>query len=93
MLDSIGDGYPGIDWNKLAHHLIGRTAIHGERRAHEMEEVADTLKALGIEPMMARAAAKRIKWAADKGLAEKFKGVAPESYVEVIKAIREREEK
>ncbi len=93
VLDSIGDGYPGIDWNKLAHHLIGRTAIHGERRAHEMEEVAKTLKALGIEPMMAQAAAKRIKWAADKGLAEKFKGVAPESYVEVIKAIREREEK
>ena len=93
VLDSIGDGYPGIDWNKLAHHLIGRTAIHGERRAHEMEEVAKTLKALGIEPMMAQAAAKRIKWAADKGLAEKFKGVAPESFHDVVAAIREREEK
>ncbi len=88
VLDSIGDGYPGIDWNKMASHLIGRTAIHGERRAHEMEEVADTLKALGIEPIMSEAAAKRIKWAWDKGLGEKFKGVAPESYREVVAAIR-----
>jgi len=93
VLDSVGDGYPGIDWDKLAHHLIGRTAIHGERRAHEMEEVAETLRALGIEPMMAEAAAKRIKWAADKGLAEAFQGKAPESYADVIKAINESEEK
>ena len=89
VMDSIGDGYPGLDWDKLAHHLIGRTAIHGERRAHEMEEVAETLKSLGIEPVMSAAAAKRIKWAADKGLAEKFGDKAPESYVEVIAAIND----
>ncbi len=93
VLDSVGDGYPGIDWNKMASHLIGRTAIHGERRAHEMEEVAETLKALGIEPIMSEAAAKRIKWAWDKGLGEKFKGVAPKSYVEVIKAINDADKK
>ncbi len=92
VLDSVGDGFPGLDWDKLAHYLIGRTAIHGERRAHEMEEAAETLKSLGIEPMMAAAAAKRIKWAADKGLAEKFKGKAPASYLEVVAAIRESEE-
>ncbi len=91
VMDSIGDGYPGLDWDKLAHHLIGRTAIHGERRAHEMEEVAETLKSLGIEPVMSAAAAKRIKWAADKGLAEKFGDEAPESYVEVIDAINDAE--
>jgi 3-hydroxyisobutyrate dehydrogenase-like beta-hydroxyacid dehydrogenase len=84
VLDSIGDGYPGIDWDELASHLIGRTAIHGERRAHEMEEVAATLKAMGIEPMMSDAAARRLHWAAAKGLAEKFKGVAPESYHQVM---------
>ena len=31
VLDYVGVGYPGLDWNKLAHHLIGRTALHGER--------------------------------------------------------------
>ena len=88
VLDSIGDGYPGIDWNKLASHLIGRTAIHGERRAHEMEEVAETLKSLGIEPMMSSAAAKRIAWAAGQGLKDRFGDKAPESYLEVLEVIR-----
>ncbi len=46
VLESMRVGYPGIDWNQLAHYLLGRTAIHGERRAHEMEEVAETLRAM-----------------------------------------------
>lgn len=92
VLDSIGDGYPGLDWNKLASYLIGRTAIHGERRAHEMEEAAETLKALGIEPVMAAAAAKRIHWGS-RGLKEKFGDTAPKSFHDVVAAIREREEK
>ncbi len=87
VLDSIGDGYPGIDWNKMASHLIGRTALHGERRAHEMEEVAETLKSLGIEPLMSEAAAKRIAWAAGFGLKEKFGDTAPQSYHDVLEII------
>lgn len=90
VLESIGDGYPGIDWNRLANHLIGRTALHGERRAHEMEEVAETLKSMGIEPLMSEAAAKRIAWAAGFGLKEKFAGKAPESYSEVLEIIDEK---
>jgi len=92
VLDSVGDGYPGVDWDKMAHHLIGRTAIHGERRAHEMLEVAATLSAIGIEPIMADAAARRIQWAADQGLQEKFGGAAPKDYRDVIKVIREADE-
>jgi hypothetical protein len=34
-------------------------ASHGERRAAEMEEVADTLRELGVEPLMATATVKR----------------------------------
>jgi hypothetical protein len=34
-------------------------ASHGERRAAEMEEVADTLRELGVEPLMASATVKR----------------------------------
>ena len=78
---------------KLAHHLMGRTAIHGERRAHEMEEVSDTLRAIGVEPMMSDAAAKRIHWAAGKGLKETFADGAPSDYRDVIKAIRAFDDK
>ena len=88
VLDSIGDGYPGIDWKALDSRLIGRTAIHGERRAHEMEEVAETLKALGIEPLMSEAAAKRIAWAAGQGLKDRFCDTAPESFHDVLEVLR-----
>ncbi|MCH7957387.1 MAG: DUF1932 domain-containing protein, partial [Proteobacteria bacterium] len=91
VLGSLRIGYPGIDWNQLAHYLIGRTAIHGERRAHEMEEVAETLRAMGIEPIMADAAARRIGGCAKVGLKSRFKDKAPDSYHDVIRAIEEAE--
>ena len=92
VLDSVGVGYPGLDWNQMAHYLIGRTAIHGERRAHEMEEVANTLRSIGIEPIMAEAAAKRIQWATNKGLKKVFPNDAPKDYEDVIRAIRSFDE-
>ncbi len=88
VLESVEEGYPGIDWAALATYLIGRTAIHGDRRSHEMEEVSATLKSLGIDPIMASAAAKRIKWGGSFGLRETFNDKAPDSYKDVIDAIR-----
>lgn len=91
VLESVKDGYPGLDWKALADYLIGRTAIHGVRRAHEMIEVSETLKSLGIEPMMSAAAAKRIAWAGNFGLKDRFGDKAPKSYHDVMKAIAEIE--
>ena len=93
VLDYVGEGYPGIDWNRLADYLIGRTAIHGERRAHEMAEVAETLKAMDIEPIMARAAAERLQKCAALGLKSKFGDRAPASYHSVIRAIEQADGK
>ncbi len=50
VFDSLGETFPGIDWNALANYMIGRVVVHGERRAREMEEVAETLRHLAIEP-------------------------------------------
>jgi len=91
VLESVKDGYPGLDWKALADYLIGRTAIHGVRRAHEMIEVSETLKSLGIEPMMSAAAAKRIAWAGNFGLKDRFGDKAPKSFHDVLKAIAEIE--
>jgi hypothetical protein len=52
-----------------------------------MEEVAATLRELGIEPMMAEATVRRMDWAADLGLKERFNGAFPKSYKEVLEAI------
>jgi 3-hydroxyisobutyrate dehydrogenase-like beta-hydroxyacid dehydrogenase len=56
---SLKNNYPGLDWTKVVPYNLERMASHGERRAAEMEEVADTLRELGVEPLMATATVKR----------------------------------
>ena len=86
---SLAESYPGLDWNRLADYMVGRVVVHGERRAREMEEVAETLRALGIEPIMAEATARRMEWSASLGLKARFGGEAPRSYREVVDAVEE----
>ncbi|MFJ5841636.1 DUF1932 domain-containing protein [Streptomyces shenzhenensis] len=61
VLAKVEEGYPGLGWSALADHLLGRTAVHGRRRADEMFEVAATLEELGMSPFMAAGAAHRIR--------------------------------
>ncbi len=56
---SMKNNYPGLDWAKIVPYNLERMASHGERRAAEMEEVADTLRELGVEPLMTAATVKR----------------------------------
>jgi 3-hydroxyisobutyrate dehydrogenase-like beta-hydroxyacid dehydrogenase len=56
---SLKNNYPGLDWAKVIPYNIERMASHGERRAAEMEEVAATLRELGVEPLMTTATVKR----------------------------------
>lgn len=86
VLASIEASFPGLDWTELAHYLLGRTALHAERRAHEMGEVAATLEELGIEPIMARAAAERLQRCANAHLQDAF-DEAPARYQDVIAAL------
>lgn len=90
VLDYVEEGYPGLGWKKTANYLVGRSVLHGERRAHEMIEVSETLTAMGIEPLMAASAAKRIASFAPYDLKTHFDGVPPTSYDAVFSAIRER---
>jgi 3-hydroxyisobutyrate dehydrogenase len=77
---SLKESFPTLDWNEMATYMMGRVVVHGERRAREMEEVADTLRAAGIDPIMAEATALRQDWCARLGLREYFGGEAPMSY-------------
>jgi 3-hydroxyisobutyrate dehydrogenase-like beta-hydroxyacid dehydrogenase len=56
---SMKNNYPGLDWAKIVPYNLERMANHGERRAAEMEEVADTLRELGVEPLMTSATVER----------------------------------
>jgi 3-hydroxyisobutyrate dehydrogenase-like beta-hydroxyacid dehydrogenase len=83
---SLAESFPGMDWKKLADYMVGRVVLHGERRAREMEEVADTLRELDIEPIMAEAIVRRMDWSVEAGLKQSFGGEAPKSYREVVEA-------
>ncbi|HYR91545.1 MAG TPA: DUF1932 domain-containing protein [Terriglobia bacterium] len=87
---SLAESFPGIDWKRLANYMISRVAVHGERRAREMEEVAETLRQIGIEPMMAAATARRQDWCARLGLSSEFGPDGPESYRDLLEAIRKQ---
>jgi 3-hydroxyisobutyrate dehydrogenase-like beta-hydroxyacid dehydrogenase len=81
---SLQESYPGLDWKALADYAISRVVVHGERRAREMEEVAETLRAMGIDPIMAEATARRQDWSAQLGLRSKFPPEGPKTYDEVV---------
>ena len=89
VLTSLNETFPGKDWNQMADYLVGRVAVHGERRAREMEEVAETLRGIGIEPIMAEATARRQQFAATLGLREHFGPEGPKTYRETLQAIDE----
>ena len=84
---SLQETWPGIDWKKLADYTIGRVVVHGERRAAEMEEVAETLKAIGIDPVMAEATARRQYSSAQMDLRSHFGPDGPKTYQEVVDVI------
>ncbi len=84
---SLTESYPSIDWKAMADYMIGRVVEHGERRAREMEEVAETLESIGIEPIMAEATARRMDWSATIGLKNHFHGEPPQSYREFLEAV------
>jgi 3-hydroxyisobutyrate dehydrogenase-like beta-hydroxyacid dehydrogenase len=56
---SLKNNYPTLDWNKVIEYNIERMASHGVRRADEMDQVAETLRELGIDPLMATATSAR----------------------------------
>ena len=87
VLDSVGSNHPEIDWKSLTDYYLGRSVLHGIRRGREMEEVADTLRSLNIEPLMAEAAAKRIHWLANRNLEHYFDGKHPNTYRDVLDAL------
>jgi len=87
VFDSLAETYPGMDWRKTARYMIGRMLEHGERRAHEMEEVAKTLRAAGIEPLMTEATARRQNWEATLRRDGRLDGPRPASIEQLLELL------
>lgn len=60
ILSSVNVTFEGLDWHQLTSHYLRRTHEHGPRRVSEMKEAAETIRSLGLEPVMSEAISKTI---------------------------------
>jgi 3-hydroxyisobutyrate dehydrogenase-like beta-hydroxyacid dehydrogenase len=84
---SLKNNYPGLDWAKIIPYNLERMASHGERRAAEMEEVAATLRELGIEPLMTEATVQRQREMGEIGAQQSVRRVLKKDRAAILNAI------
>ena len=77
VLASLGETFPGIDWEKQGAYFFQRVIQHGRRRAEEMREAAATVRDAGLEPWSAAGTAERQASIADLADAHVFDGSDP----------------
>jgi 3-hydroxyisobutyrate dehydrogenase-like beta-hydroxyacid dehydrogenase len=90
VLASLDATYPQMGWRKnLPDYLVSRVAEHGRRRAAEMREAAESLRDVGIDPLMAEATAERQDRLVDAMVEEnlKYKGITPFSWIELAETL------
>ena len=84
---SLRNNYPSLDWDKVISYNLERMASHGIRRAEEMEQVAATLRELGIEPRMTEAIVARQREMGELGQTEAVQAAKREGGAAMLEAI------
>lgn len=90
---SLSKSYPGVDWPAMVEYNLERMANHGTRRAHEMEEVADTLRELGVDPHITAGTIQRQYEMGDWGKASPLKEAVPQGREAMLDAIAKASDK
>lgn len=65
---SLDQVFADMNWRERSAYMLRRVRAHGARRAEEMRCAAETVRAIGIEPVMSEATAARQQSVADLGL-------------------------
>jgi 3-hydroxyisobutyrate dehydrogenase len=89
VLDSVDETIAGRTWTQNANRVIPRTVIHASRRADEMAQVALTLQEIGMEPTMASATERCLRWCAGLGLKDVYKDGPADNFHDVVDKINE----
>jgi 3-hydroxyisobutyrate dehydrogenase-like beta-hydroxyacid dehydrogenase len=84
---SLKNNYPTLDWNRLIAYNLERMASHGIRRAEEMDQVAETLRELGLDPLMAVATAARQREMGRIGKEAAVRSALPAGHAALLAAI------
>ncbi|MGE3346499.1 MAG: DUF1932 domain-containing protein [Ramlibacter sp.] len=92
VLPTLAETFPSIDWQAQGAYFFSRVVQHGQRRAEEMRESANTVREAGFEPFMAQAIADKQQWVADQARAGAFasvaKGAGWQDYADCLLAAR-----
>lgn len=86
VLESLASTMDACPFEETFNRLVTGSAIHAERRAHEMESVIEMLESLNVAATMSKASLERLTWLASKKLNEKFEGKTPKTWQEVVNA-------
>lgn len=86
VLQSIAATMNACPFEETLNRLVTGSAIHAERRAHEMENVVEMLDSINVKPTMSKATQERLSWLAGKKIKEKFAGKTPKEWQQVVKA-------
>jgi 3-hydroxyisobutyrate dehydrogenase-like beta-hydroxyacid dehydrogenase len=65
VIASLAQTFPSIDWEPQATYTFARVLEHGRRRAEELQQAAQCVRAAGLTPWLAAAIAERQAWVAD----------------------------
>jgi len=79
VLPTLAETFPSIDWQRQGAYFFSRVVQHGQRRAEEMRESAQTVREAGFPPLMAAAIADKQQWVADQAKAGVFQGLAKDA--------------
>jgi len=79
VLPTLAETFPSIDWEKTGAYFFSRVVQHGQRRAEEMRESANTVREAGFEPYMTASIADKQQWVADQARAGVFSGVGKDA--------------
>ena len=75
VLPTLAETFPSIDWEKTGAYFFSRVVQHGQRRAEEMREAANTVKEAGLEPLMSTAIADKQQGVASLAMSGVFDGL------------------
>jgi len=92
VLPTLQETFPSIDWSQQGAYFFSRVVQHGQRRAEEMREAANTVREAGFQPLMTAAIADKQQWVADQARAGVFrdlpKGARWQDYADRLLAAR-----
>lgn len=79
VIPTLEETFPNMDWEKTGAYFFSRVVQHGQRRAEEMRESANTVREAGFEPYMTDSIADKQQWVADQAKAGLFKDVGKDA--------------